>query len=145
MTARPSKRRSAGARAKATNLSSRNCRPRYRPATLSRFRPRAATPTAWRVTTTASRSLQSHSHRAALTDWSYAANSMMRYSQTTSSMRNAGTLVLAAGLFAGCAGGAENDLSNAGVYDAWRTQRSYVEVTAAGSVARVLGQRLGPS
>lgn len=31
------------------------------------------------------------------------------------------------------------------VYDAWRSQRSHVEVTASGSVARILGTRVGPS
>ena len=45
---------------------------------------------------------------------------------------------------AGCAGGG-TDAGNAAVYDAWRAQRSNVEVTASGSVARILGTRLGPS
>jgi hypothetical protein len=43
-----------------------------------------------------------------------------------------------------CSGGG-NAASNATVYDAWRTHRSYVQVTASGSVARVLGTRLGPA
>jgi len=37
------------------------------------------------------------------------------------------------------------DPQNGPVYQAWRAERSYVEVTAAGSVARVLGTELGPS
>jgi hypothetical protein len=43
-----------------------------------------------------------------------------------------------------CAGGGEA-ASNGAVYDAWSAHRSYVQVTASGSVARVLGSRLGPS
>ena len=35
--------------------------------------------------------------------------------------------------------------ANADVYAAWAAQRSGVEVTASGSVARVLGMRRGPS
>jgi hypothetical protein len=54
----------------------------------------------------------------------------------------AGALTL---LLAACAGGASGDAANGAVYDAWRAQRSYVEVTASGSVARVLGVRTGPS
>ncbi|MGP6192592.1 MAG: DUF3465 domain-containing protein [Vulcanimicrobiaceae bacterium] len=50
---------------------------------------------------------------------------------------------LAASL-AGCSP-AGNDDSNAAVYDAWRQQRSHLEVTASGSVASVLGIRPGPS
>ena len=34
---------------------------------------------------------------------------------------------------------------NGAVYDAWRAARSHVEVTADGSVARILGTRLGRS
>jgi len=34
---------------------------------------------------------------------------------------------------------------NSAVYDAWRAGRSHVEVTATGSVARMLGTRLGRS
>jgi len=52
---------------------------------------------------------------------------------------------LALALLAGCAhagGGAE---PNAAVADAWLNHRSHVEVTASGSVARVLGTRSGPS
>ncbi len=45
----------------------------------------------------------------------------------------------------GCAGGSGTDDPNAAVYDAWRTGRSHLEVTAAGSVARLLGMRRGPS
>jgi len=44
-----------------------------------------------------------------------------------------------------CGGGATDAGSNAVVYDAWRAGRSHIEVTASGSVARVLGQRQGPS
>jgi len=47
-------------------------------------------------------------------------------------------------LLAACSGAA-SDASNGAVYDAWRAGRSYVEVTASGSVARVLGTRSGPS
>ena len=47
---------------------------------------------------------------------------------------------------AGCAGGGSDaDDANGAVYDAWRAGRSHLEVTAAGSVARVLGMRRGPS
>jgi Protein of unknown function (DUF3465) len=52
--------------------------------------------------------------------------------------------LLAVLLLAGCAPGPGAD-SNAGVYEAWRAQRSQVEVTASGSVARLLGLRRGPS
>jgi hypothetical protein len=45
----------------------------------------------------------------------------------------------------GCASGGSSDDPNAAVYDAWRAQRSHLEVVAAGSVARVLGSRHGPS
>lgn len=45
---------------------------------------------------------------------------------------------------AACAGGG-GGAGNAAVYDAWRYQRSRVEVTADGSVARILGTRRGPS
>jgi hypothetical protein len=48
-------------------------------------------------------------------------------------------------VLSGCAGGASGDAANAAVYDAWRSGRSHVEVTASGSVARVLGEREGPS
>jgi len=55
-------------------------------------------------------------------------------------------LALLAGLTA-CASPATtgNAADNAAVYNAWLQKRSYVEVTAAGSVARVLGTRPGPS
>jgi hypothetical protein len=45
----------------------------------------------------------------------------------------------------GCASTAGGDDGNGAVYDAWSAQRSHVEVTASGSVARVLGSRRGPS
>jgi Protein of unknown function (DUF3465) len=54
-------------------------------------------------------------------------------------------LVICAALLGGCAGAGGDAASNAGVYDAWSMHRSYVQVTATGSVARVLGTRLGPS
>jgi hypothetical protein len=54
-------------------------------------------------------------------------------------------MALATLLLAGCASGASGDAANGAVYDAWRAQRSYVQVTADGSVARVLGVREGPS
>jgi hypothetical protein len=66
-------------------------------------------------------------------------------------MRNdAGRRVRVASAFAtllltGCAGASSSDAGNGAVYDAWRAQRSRVEVTADGSVARVLGIREGPS
>lgn len=54
--------------------------------------------------------------------------------------------LLLAGL-AGCApsGTAGGDAGNAAVYAAWAQQRSGIEVTASGSVAKVLGTRRGPS
>jgi hypothetical protein len=58
--------------------------------------------------------------------------------------RRAVAVVLGALLVGGCAGGG-GDSGNAAVYDAWRAQRSRVEVTADGTVARVLGLREGPS
>jgi hypothetical protein len=60
-------------------------------------------------------------------------------------MRELGGRTLFALLLCGCAGGASGDAANAAVYDAWRSGRSHVEVTASGSVARVLGERAGPS
>jgi len=48
-------------------------------------------------------------------------------------------------LLGGCSGGAGDSGSNAAVYDAWRAGRSHIEVTASGSVARILGERPGPS
>jgi hypothetical protein len=51
----------------------------------------------------------------------------------------------AASAVAGCAGGGGSDAGNAAVYDAWRAQRSNVEVTASGAVARIFGTRLGRS
>ena len=53
------------------------------------------------------------------------------------------TFLLATAL-AGCGGTAADD-RNAAVYDAWRQQHSFVEVTASGSVASVLGTQHGPS
>lgn len=40
---------------------------------------------------------------------------------------------------------ATDDAQNGAVYDAWRAGRSHVEVTASGAVARILGEREGPS
>ncbi len=54
----------------------------------------------------------------------------------------AGLLVVAT--LGACSAGGDTS-SNGAVYDAWRAHRSYVEVTASGSVAHVLGTRLGPS
>ncbi len=51
-------------------------------------------------------------------------------------------LVLA---LAGCATSNGVDDANGAVYDAWANGRSHIEVTAAGSVARILGTRRGPS
>ncbi|HXF34134.1 MAG TPA: DUF3465 domain-containing protein [Candidatus Acidoferrales bacterium] len=45
----------------------------------------------------------------------------------------------------GCATANGGDAGNAQVYEAWRGGRSHVEVQASGSVARVLGERTGPS
>lgn len=59
--------------------------------------------------------------------------------------RGHGAIALATLLLAGCAGGASGNAGNGALYDAWRTQHSYVQVTADGSVARVLGIRAGPS
>lgn len=58
--------------------------------------------------------------------------------------RKRNAIALAVFVTAGCAGGS-TDGGNAAVYDAWRAERSNVEVTAEGSVARVLGVREGPS
>ncbi len=61
-----------------------------------------------------------------------------------------GMLAIALGLSA-CApsdngGGSRGATSdNGAVYDAWRAARSHVEVTASGSVARMLGTRRGRS
>jgi hypothetical protein len=54
-------------------------------------------------------------------------------------------IVLAALLASGCAPGASGSDPNGAVYEAWRAGRSHLEVTASGSVARVLGTRRGPS
>jgi hypothetical protein len=53
-------------------------------------------------------------------------------------------VLASAGSLGACAP-ATDDASNGAVYDAWRTGRSHVEVTASGSVARLLGEREGPS
>jgi hypothetical protein len=58
---------------------------------------------------------------------------------------SAAALVLAFALGA-CAGQpAGGDDANALVYQAWAQQSSHLEVTASGSVAKVLGTRTGPS
>jgi hypothetical protein len=62
-----------------------------------------------------------------------------------SDIRRAAALAVPALLLASCAGGANDAAGNAAVYDAWRAERSHVEVTANGSVAKVLGLREGPS
>jgi hypothetical protein len=49
------------------------------------------------------------------------------------------------GFLCGCAGGQGGADPNGAVYDAWRTHRSRIEVTASGSVAHLLGTRVGPS
>jgi len=46
---------------------------------------------------------------------------------------------------AACATPSGSDDANGAVYDAWANGRSHVEVTATGSVARILGTRRGPS
>jgi hypothetical protein len=58
--------------------------------------------------------------------------------------RRANALAAAVIALAGCAatGGADG---NGAVYDAWAHHRSRIEVTAAGSVARILGTREGRS
>jgi hypothetical protein len=55
--------------------------------------------------------------------------------------------ILGTALLAACAPGASGSSGdpNGAVYDAWRFERSHVEVTADGSVARLLGTRRGPS
>lgn len=52
-------------------------------------------------------------------------------------------LLLAAGRLGGCAAAHGDD--NAAIYGAWADQRSRVEVTADGTVARILGTRQGRS
>ncbi|GAC1312850.1 MAG: hypothetical protein NVSMB21_23790 [Vulcanimicrobiaceae bacterium] len=57
-----------------------------------------------------------------------------------------GGAVVAGGALAGCArAGSLEGAGNAAIYDAWRTGRSHLEVTASGSVARLLGTRVGRS
>ena len=45
----------------------------------------------------------------------------------------------------GCSVSGSGSDTNGAVYEAWRSQRSHLEVTADGSIARVLGTRRGPS
>ncbi len=56
---------------------------------------------------------------------------------------------LFAGLLVGCAsapgGGGSDRIHNEAAYDAWRAGRSRIEVTLGGSVARILGTRMGRS
>ncbi|MBD5654093.1 MAG: DUF3465 domain-containing protein [Candidatus Eremiobacteraeota bacterium] len=61
---------------------------------------------------------------------------------TSTTRRNAALgLVLA---LAACAPAATSaDAGNGAIYDAWRAGRSHVEVTASGTIARVLGTRPG--
>jgi hypothetical protein len=54
-------------------------------------------------------------------------------------------LAVAALAAAGCAGGAGGNDPNGAVYAAWSEHRSRIEVTADGSVARILGTRNGRS
>ena len=49
------------------------------------------------------------------------------------------------GIALGGCSSTHSDDGNAAVYDAWANQRSRLEVTASGSVVRVLGTREGPS
>jgi hypothetical protein len=56
-----------------------------------------------------------------------------------------GLRALGLALLCGCASGGGGDDSNGAVYDAWLAHHSGVEVTATGSVARMLGTRTGPS
>ena len=58
-------------------------------------------------------------------------------------LRAASLLGLAA--FASACAASGDDAGNGAVYDAWRAQRSGAEVTADGSIARILGTRAGPS
>jgi len=48
-------------------------------------------------------------------------------------------------ILAGCASAPPQNDANAAVYDAWLTQRSHLEVTASGVIARDLGTRSGVS
>lgn len=62
------------------------------------------------------------------------------------SRRTRVTGALALALAAGCASpGTSASADNAAIYDAWRSNRSHLEVTAEGSVARRLGTRVGRS
>ncbi|MEO6990055.1 MAG: DUF3465 domain-containing protein [Candidatus Baltobacteraceae bacterium] len=54
------------------------------------------------------------------------------------------TLTVLATALGGCAT-TSTDSGNGAVAAAWQAHRSHVEVTASGSVARVLGTRVGPS
>jgi hypothetical protein len=58
--------------------------------------------------------------------------------------RRAAPAVLCA-LLGACGGNSSGNDPNAAVYDAWRYHRAHLEVTADGSVARILGTRRGPS
>jgi hypothetical protein len=60
-------------------------------------------------------------------------------------MSRASSLALAALAALGACAPVGGDSANGAVYQAWAAHRSRVEVTATGSVARVLGTRLGPS
>jgi Protein of unknown function (DUF3465) len=65
-------------------------------------------------------------------------------------LRSTGRLLLCAfvAALAACAPAGQSSGSDAGngaVYQSWAQQRSNVEVTASGSVAKVLGTRRGPS
>ncbi len=60
-------------------------------------------------------------------------------------MRGRSALVCALALGACAPIGSGADADNGAVYDAWRAGRSHGEVTASGSVVRILGTRVGPS
>jgi hypothetical protein len=64
---------------------------------------------------------------------------------TYKSRRSALSATLALFLFVACSHASSSNVPNAAVYDAWRGHHSYVEVTAQGSAARLLGIRMGPS
>ncbi len=59
--------------------------------------------------------------------------------------RRAAALFALVAALAGCAPPGAGGTGNAEVYQSWAQQRSNVEVTASGSVAKVLGTRRGPS
>jgi len=60
-----------------------------------------------------------------------------------SALRRVAAFLLAA--LPACSAGSGGDDPNGAVYDAWAAHRSKIEVTASGSVARILGTRVGPS